>query len=226
MLSRLVEIRCVCHYIYAGESFSCSVVSDSATRWTVAFHGILQAILQGIFPTQGSNPGLLYCRQILYHLSHQGSQASFFTLLFDPHSPGVFSSSSLSAIRVVLFAYLRSLIFLQAVFQLVIYPVQHFKWCTLEPVGYLISGSSAFSKPSLFIWNFSIQVLLKPRLKDLEHNLTGMWNECNCMGVWTFFGVALLLDWNEDWLFPVLWPLLSFPNLLTYWVKHFNSIIF
>ena len=30
-------------------------------------------LLQGIFPTQGSNPGLLYYRQILYHLSHQGS---------------------------------------------------------------------------------------------------------------------------------------------------------
>ena len=31
------------------------------------------ALLQGIFPTQGSNPGLPHCRQILYHLSHQGS---------------------------------------------------------------------------------------------------------------------------------------------------------
>ena len=30
------------------------------------------AHLQGIFPTRGSNPGLLHCRQILYHLSHQG----------------------------------------------------------------------------------------------------------------------------------------------------------
>ena len=30
------------------------------------------ALLQGIFPTQGSNPGPLHCRQILYHLSHQG----------------------------------------------------------------------------------------------------------------------------------------------------------
>ena len=28
---------------------------------------------QGIFPTQGSNPGLLYCRQILYQLNHKGS---------------------------------------------------------------------------------------------------------------------------------------------------------
>ena len=31
------------------------------------------ALLQGIFPTQGSNPGLQHCRQILYHLRHQGS---------------------------------------------------------------------------------------------------------------------------------------------------------
>ena len=31
------------------------------------------ALLQGIFLTQGSNPGLLHCRRILYHLSHQGS---------------------------------------------------------------------------------------------------------------------------------------------------------
>ena len=31
------------------------------------------ALLQGIFPTQGSNPGLPHCRKILYHLSHQGS---------------------------------------------------------------------------------------------------------------------------------------------------------
>ena len=31
------------------------------------------SFLQGIFPTQGSKPGLLHCRQILYHLSHQRS---------------------------------------------------------------------------------------------------------------------------------------------------------
>jgi len=30
-------------------------------------------LLQGMFPTQGSNPGLSHCRQTLYHLSHQGS---------------------------------------------------------------------------------------------------------------------------------------------------------
>jgi len=30
------------------------------------------SLLQGIFPTQGSNPGLLHCRKILYQLSHKG----------------------------------------------------------------------------------------------------------------------------------------------------------
>ena len=32
-----------------------------------------RALLQGVFPTQGSNPDLLHCRQILYQLSYQGS---------------------------------------------------------------------------------------------------------------------------------------------------------
>ena len=32
----------------------------------------LPCLLQGIFPTQGSNLGLRHCQQILYHLSHQG----------------------------------------------------------------------------------------------------------------------------------------------------------
>ena len=36
------------------------------------------ALLRGIFPNQGSNPGLPHCRQILYHLSHQGQP--YFTI--------------------------------------------------------------------------------------------------------------------------------------------------
>ena len=68
-------------------------------------------------------------------------------------------------------------------------------------VGNLISGSSAFSKPSLYICRFSVHILLKPRLKDFEHNLADMWNEHNCVVVWTFFGIALLWDCNETDLF-------------------------
>ena len=93
-------------------------------------------------------------------------------------------------------------------------------------VGNLISGSFAFSKSSLNIWKFTVHVLLKSSLKDFEHNLASMWDACNCVVVWALFGIAFLWDWNENWPFPVLWPLLSFPNLLTYWVQHFNSIIF
>ena len=93
-------------------------------------------------------------------------------------------------------------------------------------VGNLISGSSAFSKTSLNIWKFTVHILLKPDLENFEHYFASMWNECNCAVVWTFFGIAFLWDWNENWPFPVLWPLLSFPNLLAYWVQHFHSIIF
>ena len=65
-----------------SESESHSVVSDSLRPqglyrpWNFLGQntgvGSL-SLLQGIFPTQGSNPGLLHCRQILYQLSHKGS---------------------------------------------------------------------------------------------------------------------------------------------------------
>ena len=93
-------------------------------------------------------------------------------------------------------------------------------------VGKLISGSSAFSKSSLNIWKFMVHVLLKPGLENFEHYFASMLDECNCVVVWTFSGIAFLWDWNENWPFPGLWPLLSFPNLLTYWVQHYHNIIF
>ena len=77
---------------------ACSVVSDSLQTlqtiqvidYTQTTYGIVytqnswnspgqntgvgrRCLLQGIFPTQGSNPSLLHCRQILYQLSQQGS---------------------------------------------------------------------------------------------------------------------------------------------------------
>ena len=93
-------------------------------------------------------------------------------------------------------------------------------------VGNLISGSSVFSKFTLNIWKFSAHVLLKPGLENFEHYFASVWDERNCAVDWTFFGIAFLWDWNENWPFPVLWPLLSFPNLLAYWVQHFHNIIF
>ena len=57
-----------------------------------------------------------------------------------------------------------------------------FPCCLYNPtnVGNLISDSSTFYKSSLYIWNFSVLVLLKPSLKNFEHNLTSMGSEHNC----------------------------------------------
>ena len=91
-------------------------------------------------------------------------------------------------------------------------------------IGNLISGSSAFSKYSLNIWCFSVHILLRPGLENFEHNFVTVWDEYNCVVARTFFSIAFLWDWNENWPFPVLWPLLSFPNLLAYWLWHLHYI--
>ena len=44
-----------------------------------------------------------------------------------------------------------------------------------QDVGNLISGSSAFSKSSLNIWDFSVHLLLKPHLENFEHYFASMW---------------------------------------------------
>ena len=75
-------------------SVSCSVLSDSATPLTVGCQALSMEILQarilewvampfsrGIFPTQGSNPGLPQCKQNLHHLSYQASPISIEDLL-------------------------------------------------------------------------------------------------------------------------------------------------
>ena len=96
-----------------------------------------------------------------------------------------------------------------------------------DPVGVasLTSSSFAFSKTSLNICKFMVHILLKPGLENFERYFASVWNERNCAVVWVFFGIAFLWDWNENWPFPVLWSLLHFPNLLTYWVQHFHKLI-
>ena len=86
--------------------------------------------------------------------------------------------------------------------------------CDPVDAGNLISGPSAFSKTSLNIWKFTVQVLLKPGLENFEHYFTSVWDECNCVVVWAFFGIAFLWDWNENnffqscghcWVFQICW---------------------
>ena len=83
-------------------------------------------------------------------------------------------------------------------------------------VSNLISGSSAFSEPSLYIWKCSVLVLLKPSLKDFEYNFTSVWNRYNSMVVWTFFGIAFLWDWSENWLVA---QLMNPPAMQETWVQ-------
>ena len=68
----------------------------------------------------------------------------------------------------------------------------------------MISGSSAFSKSSLNIWKFMVHILLKPGFQNFEHYFASVWDKCNYVVVWAFFGIAFLWDWNENWPFPVL----------------------
>ena len=79
--------------------------------------------------------------------------------------------------------------------------------------GNLISGSSVFSKTRLNIWTFTVHILLKLGLENFECYFAAVRDECNCVVVWTFLGIAIIWDWNESWPVQVLWPLLSFPNL-------------
>ena len=87
-------------------------------------------------------------------------------------------------------------------------------WLSLGLEWKLTSGSSAFSKPSLFIWKFSVHILLKPSFKAFEHYFASMWNECNCAVVWTFFGIAFFaIGMKTDffqycghcWVFQICW---------------------
>ena len=69
-----------------------------------------------------------------------------------------------------------------------------------------------FLNPAWTSGTFTVHTLLKPVLENFEHYFASVWDEFNCEVVWTFFGIAFLWDWTENWPFPVLWALLSFPN--------------
>ena len=93
-------------------------------------------------------------------------------------------------------------------------------------VDNLSSDSLPFLNPTWTSGSSQFTYCWEPRLKNFECYFASVWDECKCVWVWAFFGIAFLWDWNENWPFPVLWPLLSFPNLLACWVRHFHSIIF
>ena len=106
---------------------------------------------------------------------------------------------TISSSVIPFFSWLHSL----AIWSLVLLPVLNPAWT---------SGSSRF----MFGWSLAWRIL----------SITLLACECNCTVVCAFFGIASFWDWDENWPFPILWPLLSFSNLLTYWVQCFHNIIF
>ena len=72
--------------------------------------------------------------------------------------------------------------------------------------GNLISGSSW---TSLNTGKFMVTYRWRLAWRMLRISLR---DECNCVEVWAFFGIAFLRDWKENWAFQVLWPLVSFLN--------------
>ena len=75
---------------------------------------------------------------------------------------------------------------------------------SLVPLPFLNPAWTSGSSQFMYCWNLAWRIL--------SITLLACGDECNCAVVWTSFGFAFLWDWNENWPFPVLWPLLSFPN--------------
>ena len=83
----------------------------------------------------------------------------------------------------------------------------------------------------------TVHLLLKPGLENFEHYLASMWNECSCVVVWTFFGIALLWDWNENleldwndlfqccghcWVFQICWHV-EYSTFTAWFFRIWNS---
>ena len=62
---------------------------------------------------------------------------------------------------------------------------------SLVPLPFLNQASTSGSSCFMYCWSLTWRIF--------EHYLANMWNECNCAVVWTFFGIALLWDWDENW---------------------------
>ena len=60
-----------------------------------------------------------------------------------------------------------------------------------------------FLNPACISENSQFTQLLKFSLENFEHYFASMWDACNYVVVWAFFGIAFPWGWNKNWLFPV-----------------------
>ena len=73
---------------------------------------------------------------------------------------------------------------------------------SLVPLPFLKSAWTSGSSQFTYCWSLAWRILSITLLA------------CEMSAVWAFFEIAFVRDWNENWPFSVLWPLLIFPNLL------------
>ena len=64
---------------------------------------------------------------------------------------------------------------------------------SLVPLPFLNPDWTSGGSPFTHCWSLTWKIF--------EHYFARMWDECNCVEVWTFFGIAFLWDWNENWPF-------------------------
>ena len=145
---------------------SLSRVRLFATPWTVAYQAPRlwdfpgksaevdwQFLLQGIFPTQESNPGLSHCRQTLYCLSHQGSPQTFLAssqfFFWDPGSSSLtlswilFLEGWLSPLQLVVFLAVLSCTFTWDII-LCLFILINFLWLRFSFMSLWDCSSSCF----------------------------------------------------------------------------------
>ena len=156
------------------------------------------ALLQEIFPTQGSNLCLLCLLHLqvgslpLAPLGKPVSQCREFWVLTEVvylscrTKATLIQSNTHSTVYNILLPFSKTLHFHD--------PYQ------IRSVQF---SHSVMSKTSLNIWKFMVHVLLKPGLENFKHYFISVLDECNCVVVWGFFGIAFHWDWNENWPFPV-----------------------
>ena len=72
---------------------------------------------------------------------------------------------------------------------------------SLVPLSFLNLAWTLGCSQFMYYWSLAWRIL----------SITLPVCECNCVVFRAFFDIAFLWDWNENWPFPVLWPLLSFP---------------
>ena len=90
-------------------------------------------------------------------------------------------------------------------------PMSRQDWSPLGRTGWISLQSNSFQESSP-----------TPQFKSIHSSVLSLLHSPTL----TSISIAFLWGRNENWPFPVLWPLLSFPNLLAYWVQYFHSIIF